>query len=127
MASGRAPLPAALCDFDGRLNRIEEALDRLMAAERIRQAGFQPESPPIAYVTHDELKDLLGRAEKRLEGHVAEQFGNQMLAIGSLRDMIVDTDTLLERVLSRLEASALDADNQTEALESLVGAGKRSD
>ena len=47
-----------------------------------------------------------------METRVAEQFGYQMLAISSLRTMIVDTDILLERVLSRLESSPGGTDEQ---------------
>jgi hypothetical protein len=50
-----------------------------------------------------------------METRIAEQFGHQMLAIGSLRAMIVDTDILLERVLRRLE-SASDTDEQVASL-----------
>ncbi len=44
---------------------------------------------------------------------LSQALGRQSLAIKSLREMIADTDLLLERVLNRLEAS--DDESRSEA------------
>jgi hypothetical protein len=115
-----------LNELDAHLARLEKtleaALERLASLQRhagtvVPAQSIPPQSTPTQstnaedrrqYVTREELRTCLKRTEGRVETRMAEQFGHQMQAIGSLRAMIADTDILLERVLSRLEASAED-------------------
>ena len=86
----------------GRLDHVEDAVAKLS-----REAAKRGASEDLSeYATRREMCDALVAVERRIESGVAEQFGRQMLAIGSLRAMIADTDTLLERVLEKLELSA---------------------
>jgi hypothetical protein len=105
----------AMRELDLRLKRIEAVLARMGSAGAAPAPVADQKTPPTPYVTHEELKKLLGGTEKRMENHVAEQFGNQMLAIDSLRAMIVDTDMLLERVLSRLDVSSREGSSRDDA------------
>jgi hypothetical protein len=88
--------------LSGRLDHVEGAVAKL-SVEAAKPGGTED---LFDYATRRELADALVAVERRIESGVAEQFGRQMLAIGSLRAMIVDTDALLERVLERLESSA---------------------
>jgi hypothetical protein len=113
---------SALSHLDGRLNRIEAVLTSLGSSERTSEPVADREAPRRRTVTHEELARLLEQTERRMEGHVAQQFGNQMLAIDSLRAMIVDTDMLLERVLSRLDSSSFpDAEDSSRDAEEQAG------
>jgi hypothetical protein len=85
--------------LSGRLDNVEGAVAKLAAMP----AGKEDLSD---YATRGEMSEALAAVERRVESGVAERFGRQALAIGSLRAMIVDTDALLERVLERLEASS---------------------
>lgn len=78
-------------DLAGRLARVEAAVSRL-TADREED-----------YVTGRQLSDALALSEERTQEKVAAQFDGQTLAIRSLRSMILDTDAMLERLLSRLE------------------------
>jgi hypothetical protein len=105
--------------FHLRLVRVESEVTRLADVTRLAQVPrplqdpVSPARPPdspagSAFVTRHEMADALQDMQTRIEDGVKEQFGRQMLAIGSLRAMIIDTDALLERVLARLEASVSD-------------------
>jgi hypothetical protein len=96
--------PDVMRELDQRLSRIEAALARLGSTEPVPETAGQT-ALPNPYVTPEELKEALGRTEKRMDRHIANLFGNQMVAVDSLRAIILDTDMLLERVLSRLDAS----------------------
>ena len=77
--------------IDGRLDRIERALD--LAANRSLEADF---------VTRDELNDQLLQLKRRIDGEINSKFDTQSLSVEALRTMIRQTDGLLERVLSAL-------------------------
>jgi hypothetical protein len=89
----------------GRLENVESEMARL-SAQSAAQSAEKRAGDFSACPTRREMSEALDAVERRIESGVAEQLGRQMLAIGSLRAMIVDTDALLERVLERLEASA---------------------
>lgn len=67
---------------------------------RNEQGGGESESKN--YVTGNELAEALEHAERRFEAGMEARFRTQSLAVGSLRTMIADTDSLLERLLERL-------------------------
>ena len=120
--------------MEARLARIEAALERL-CAQTPPTARTTPQTEPKAplasapptsarqsskdedYVTRKDFTEALDRLEKRFANKVGEKISSQMLAIGSLRAMICDTDALLTRVLDRLESlSEYDAaENSDEA------------
>ena len=120
--------------MEARLSRMEAALERLCAQTR-RATRTTPQTEPEAplaaaaptsarqsskdedYVTRKDFTEALDRLEKRFANKVGEKISSQMLAIGSLRAMICDTDALLTRVLDRLESlSEYDAaENSDEA------------
>jgi hypothetical protein len=104
-------------ELDRRLNRIETTLARLESpvppAETV--AHREPETSP--YITHKEVTEILEQTEKRMAGHIAQQFSHHMLAIDSLRAMIVDTDVLLERVLKGLDSASRDVEQHGEPFE----------
>lgn len=117
-------------DMEERLARMEAALERFGARSEAggakRTPGSAPEAPASApspitpspvtpspitpgqsvnkddYITRKDFTEGLERLEKRF----ANKVGEEMLAIGSLRAMIGDTDVLLARVLERLESMA---------------------
>jgi hypothetical protein len=112
-----------LGDMDLRLLRMEAALER-WERQSPAGAGPSPQQPRAAnplgtgqatkqpqpstrkgedYVTKRDFTDALDRLERRFANQLGEKMNNQILAIGSLRAMICDTDALLERVLDRLE------------------------
>jgi hypothetical protein len=98
--------PDVMRELDQRLERIEAILARSESTEPVPETAADQTAPPSPYVTHEELKEALGRTERRMVHRVAKQFGNQVVAVDSLRAMILDTDMLLERVLSSLDASS---------------------
>ncbi len=107
--SGENRSNTGLEDVNDRLAKLESAvIDLTSTAEEIRDTT--PHAERVAqytnrFVTKEEMAGALERTEMRIEDSIAEQFGKQSLAIGSLRAMIADTDALLERVLERLESS----------------------
>jgi hypothetical protein len=116
-------LPASSAGVDelaDRLARVEAAVSRLTAGRE------------EVYVTGRQLSDALALSEGRIQERVAAQFDGQMLAIRSLRSMILDTDAMLERLLSRLEregteelqAPASDVDPE-DAQEAILAPGRK--
>ncbi len=59
----------------------------------------------LEFVTQKQLAEAIEQSHRRTQGEVKQRFSQQEQAIGSLREMIANTDSLLERVLIRLEAS----------------------
>jgi hypothetical protein len=110
-----AGIPAAvdlrLTLLDTRMARIQAAVDQLSEAAGLRAKQDETRQKQV-WVTREELNEALDLAARRMQISVAEQFGHQMLAIGSLRAMIADTDALLNRVLDRLESSARYSDQR---------------
>jgi hypothetical protein len=91
-----------------RLARIESQVDRLALARSgssAGESGVRGDFGGRDYVTHDDLRHAIDESEKRIARNVSDQFGRQMLAIGSLRAMIGETDILLEKVLEMLESA----------------------
>jgi hypothetical protein len=89
---------------------IEKRGSNTMREERSGENAVLDGARPIPeilseFVTRQELTEALALAEKRLQRNLRDQMDTHMLAIGSLRTMIANTDSLLERVLHRLEAS----------------------
>lgn len=104
-ASGAAHRGSGIDVLLDRLGKVEGALGRFQSApaEALPKAERGARAAP-EFVTRLEMAKALEDIERRMEKTVWEHLGRQMLAIGSLREMILDTDTLLERVLERLES-----------------------
>jgi hypothetical protein len=114
-AAKEAKSEARFLGIDSRISDIEASLRPF--------AGLAPNSARdrsngANLVTREQMAEALDRTEKRIERTLAQkmerEFGNQAQAIRSLRAMIEDTDTLLERVLSRLESRKADTEPEEE-------------
>jgi hypothetical protein len=71
-----------------------------------------PDVPPAGparetakYVTREELHSALAGAQAQFEQELSSRLETHSAAMGSLREMISETDELLSRVLDRLESA----------------------
>jgi hypothetical protein len=79
-------------EIEGRLDRIERAID--LVAAKSERADF---------VTRTELTGELEDLKHQVDQEVEARFECQSLSVEALRTMIRQTDSLLERVLGALE------------------------
>lgn len=111
--------------------RLEEIAARIENLERLEKARLAEPSPErsdlttadlastltgsrrfesnaaVHYnVSHLELAEAVDRATARIFSEVDRRFEIQKLSLGSLRSLILQTDQMLERVLSHLEDHA---------------------
>ena len=102
------PQVAGLEDPSGRLENLEERLDRIenSLASLARPATAEAVTPLTGFVTREELADAVDRATARVRAEVERKFEAQSLAVSGLRAMISQTDELLQKVLEGLESAS---------------------
>lgn len=101
--------PAALRETQGE-KKSGEAVGEKGRVERGYPEAARPDRENSnEFITLQQLTEAIVLSEKRVQRNFREQMDTHMFAISSLRTMIANTDSLLERVLSRLEASMADS------------------
>jgi len=100
----REPLSNISRDSESRTCSEKAALEALTARLASLEATVTQNSE--AAVTKAELKATLDQAAAAMEERLDRRFELQSLSVASLREMVMQTDKLLERVLVHLENAA---------------------
>jgi len=89
---------ARIGTLDARIDTLHVAISRLAEQTEQVQAGLNQR------VTRDELHTAIDRAFQQLESGIDDRFERQTRSVEALRQMVGQTDELLQRVLEGLDS-----------------------